>query len=259
MSSYLACILALEAETNLHAQPLRSVVSNYPHLGDTPSLTQNLKAQKVSPTEMDERRKQGLCYYCDEKYFPCHKCREQNFFQIDGLASTFSEDILSGEAQDSKNTQPTSPIPDPTKPPMKLEEPVISLHALRGIYAPQTLKIKGYIKHRPVVVLIDNVSTHNFIHHRVIEDVNCFVRPISNFQILIANVGTMKCGSPCENVKLQMGDYNLKTHMFPIAMGVCHIVLGVEWLCTLGPIIVDYHELYLSFTQDAHTYALQGL
>jgi hypothetical protein len=142
------CKLALEAETILHAQPLHSVSSHHPHPGATPALTQTLKVQKVSPTEMVERRKQGLCYYCDEKYSPGHKCHEQKFFQIDGSAPTSSEDRLSDEAPDSKDTQPTSPIPDPVTPPVEPEEPVISLHALAGISAPQTLKIKGYIKHR---------------------------------------------------------------------------------------------------------------
>jgi hypothetical protein len=110
-----------------------------------------------------------------------------------------------------------------------------------------------------VVVLIDSGSTHNFIHRRIVEEVNCFVRPVSNFQILIANGGTMKCGGRCENVKLQMGDYHLKTHMFSISMGGCDIVLGVEWIHTLGLITMDYQELYMRFTQDAHTYTLRGL
>jgi hypothetical protein len=70
------------------------------------------------------------------------------------------------------------------------------------------------------------------------------------------NGGTMKCGGHCENVKLQMGDYHLKTHMFFIFMGGCDIVLGVEWIHTLGPIKMDYQELYMSFTQDAHPYTL---
>jgi hypothetical protein len=140
--------------------------------------------------------------------------------------------------------------------PVEPEEPVISLHALSGISAPQTLNIKGYIKHKSVVVLIDSGSTHNFIHRRLAEEIHCFVCPVSNFQILIANGGTMKCGGHCENVKLQMGDYHLKTHMFSISMGGCDIVLGVEWIHTLGPITMDYQELYMSFTQEAHTYTL---
>jgi hypothetical protein len=36
----------------------------------------------------------------------------------------------------------------------------------------------------------------------------------------------MKCRGRCEIVKLQMGDYHLKIHMFSIEMGSCDIVLG---------------------------------
>jgi len=69
----------------------------------------------------------------------------------------------------------------------------------------------------------------------------------------------MKCGGHCENVKLQMGDYHMKTHMLSIAMGGCDIALGLEWLCTMGLITIDYHELYIIFTQESHTYTLRGL
>jgi hypothetical protein len=47
---------------------------------------------------------------------------------------------------------------------------------------------------------------------------------------MITKGGFMKCGGCCENVRLQMSDYSLKTHMFSIKMGGCDIVLGVEWL-----------------------------
>ena len=47
-----------------------------------------------------------------------------------------------------------------------------------------------------------------------------------NFQIVIANGGIMKCGGCCENVRLQLGDYHLKNHMFSIDMGAFNIFLG---------------------------------
>jgi hypothetical protein len=47
--------------------------------------------------------------------------------------------------------------------------------------------------------------------------------------------------------------------MFSISMGDCDIVLGVEWIHTQGPIIMDYQELYMSFIQEAHPYTLRGL
>jgi len=36
---------------------------------------------------------------------------------------------------------------------------------------------------------------------------------------MIANGGMMKFGGRCENVKLQIGEYHLKTHMFSIEIG----------------------------------------
>jgi hypothetical protein len=49
------------------------------------------------------------------------------------------------------------------------------------------------MKHWLLVVMIDSGSTHNFIHFRLADEIHCFVRLVSNFQILIANGGIMKC------------------------------------------------------------------
>jgi hypothetical protein len=57
---------------------------------------------------------------------------------------------------------------------------------------------------------------------------------------MVAIRGYMKCGGRCENVKLQIGKYSLKNHMFTIEINGCDIVLGVEWLITLGSITMDF-------------------
>ena len=46
---------------------------------------------------------------------------------------------------------------------------------------------------------------------------------------MITNGGVVKCGGCCENVRLKMGDYSLKTYMLAIDIGGCDIVLGAEW------------------------------
>jgi len=141
---------------------------------------------------------------------------------------------LEGLEEEDDDNQPDNELPATP------EEPVISLHALVGISSPQTLKIKGFIKHHPIVVLIDNGGTHNFIHQRIAKAVHCFVREISNFQVQIADKGTMKCEGHCENVKLQIGVSHLKTHMFAINMGGCDVALDVECLHTFSPITMDF-------------------
>jgi hypothetical protein len=74
-------------------------------------------------------------------------------------------------------------------------EPVISLNALIGFSALETLKLIGYIKNKKVIILVDNVSTHNFIHHCISQEFNCYIRAVNNFQIMIAIGGSMKCVS----------------------------------------------------------------
>jgi hypothetical protein len=76
---------------------------------------------------------------------------------------------------------------------------------------------------------------------------------------MISNGGSMKCGGHCENVHLQIGDYHLKSHIFAIDMGGCDIVLGVDWLRTLGPILMDFKALTMQFDQEGHQYKFQGI
>jgi hypothetical protein len=47
--------------------------------------------------------------------------------------------------------------------------------------------------------------------------------------------------------------------MFSIDMGGCDIVLGADWLRTLGPILMDFKELIMQFDQEGHQYKFQGI
>jgi len=47
-----------------------------------------------------------------------------------------------------------------------------------------------------------------------------------------------------------MGEYRLKSHMFDIEFGGYDVVLEEHWLFNLGPITMDFKDLYMSFTKD---------
>jgi hypothetical protein len=215
----------------------------------TPSAP--LKIQKLTRVEMVERQLKGLCYNCDDKYFLGHKCKEQKLFMA--ISEDISEeDVETPLVSESPETTDITPLSDPPE-----VELVISLNALTGFSAPQTLKLIGYIKHRKVIILVDSGSTHNFIHRRIAQETHCYIHVVNNFQIMIANGGWIKCGGRCENVRLQIGDYLLKSHMFAIYVGGCDIVLGADWLRTLGPIFMDFKELTIQFDQEGHQYNFQ--
>jgi hypothetical protein len=138
-------------------------------------------------------------------------------------------------------------------------EPLISLNALTSCFGPQTLKLIGYNKHMKVIILVESGSTHNFIHLRLTQEFNYYIHVVNNFQIIIANGGSMKCGGNCENVCLQIGQYNMKYHMFSIHMGGCDILLSVEWLRIIVPITMDFKELTMQFQQEVKYYKFQGI
>ena len=48
----------------------------------------------------------------------------------------------------------------------------------------------------------------------------------------------------------QIGQYHMKYHMFSIDIGGCDIVLGVEWLRTRGPILMDFNELIMQLNHE---------
>ena len=105
-------------------------------------------------------------------------------------------------------------------PEKSLEEeqinPTISCNALAGITTPQTIKIEGQIKKKKVIVLIDSGSTHNFIDCRVAKELNCFLYPAPEGQVMIANGGTINFSGRCHNIKLSMGEYVLTSPMLSI-------------------------------------------
>ena len=106
------------------------------------------------------------------------------------------------------------------------DEPLISLNGLSIIFSPQNLKLNGYIKNQKVIVFIPSGNNHNFIHRRVSKETHCYVHVVHNYKIMIVNGGMVKCGGEHKNLKLQMGDYWLKCHMFTIEMGGCGVVLS---------------------------------
>jgi hypothetical protein len=137
--------------------------------------------------------------------------------------------------------------------------PTISCNALAGISTPQTLKIEGYIKKKKIIVLIDSGSTHNFIHHKLAKDLNCFVYPAPEFQVMIADGGTINCSGKCNKINLTMVEYVMNSPMIAIPMGGADVVLGIQWLQSLGTVAFNFQELFMKFLLEGKEIELRGI
>eukprot|EP00253_Pinus_taeda_P032002 PITA_32002 len=211
-----------------------------------PSLPQPIR---LTPQQLEDKRAKGLCYSCDSKYTKGHKCAENKLFYIDceeeeekEQERSKEEDILQEQSLDEEEINPT-----------------ISCNALAGITTPQTIKIEAQIKKKKVIVLIDSGSIHNFIHCRVAKEFNCFLYPTPECQVMIANVGTINCSGKCHNIKLSLGEYVLTSPMLSIPMGGADVVLGVQWLQSLGTIAFNFQKLFIKFSTEGKEVELRGI
>jgi hypothetical protein len=192
---------------------------------------------RLTPQQLEERKAKGLCFNCDNKYSKGHKCGEKKLFYIDC---------------EEEEEQEEEPSQDENVEAISSEEltPTISCNALAGISTPQTLKIKGYIKKKKVIVLIDYGSTHNFIHYKLAKDLNCFVYPVLEFQVMIADGGTINCSGKCNKINLTMGEYVMNSPMIAIPMGGADVLLGIQWLQSLGTMAFNFQELFMKFSLE---------
>jgi hypothetical protein len=54
----------------------------------TPS---GMPIQRISPAQMKEKHDKGLCYYCDDKWLPGHKCKSPRLYLMSGLELPLNE------------------------------------------------------------------------------------------------------------------------------------------------------------------------
>jgi len=56
-----------------------------------------------------------------------------------------------------------------------------------------------------------------------------------------------------------MGEKEYETDIFIVSLGSCDMVLGVQWLATLGSITWNFEKLTMEFICGGRRHLLQGL
>ena len=76
---------------------------------------------------------------------------------------------------------------------------------------------------------------------------------------MVANGGTINCSGKCHNIKLAMWEYVLNISMLSITMGGADVVLGVQWLQSLGTITFNFQELFFTIFWEGKEVELRGI
>jgi hypothetical protein len=221
-----------------------------------PNQQRTTPIKRLTPAELQSRRERGLCYNCDERFQPGHRCRRQFFILIVGPETYDPDTNLLTDTLLQFEPDPAQQLPQPEP---KLDpNPQISLHALMGHSIPQTLRMLGHINKQPLNVLIDSGSTHNFIQDRIAKSLGLSMEPTQSFQVLVGNGEELNCAHMCHQTPLYIDYHLFLVDLFVLPLSGAELVLGVQWLKTLGPSLTDYDHLTLSFCREGKIIQLMG-
>ncbi|GKA61827.1 transposon ty3-I gag-pol polyprotein [Tanacetum coccineum] len=194
---------------------------------------------------MAARREKGLCFNCDETFSPGHRCKSKQFLCL------LAEEDVQVNGTDGF-VEPTPTLIEEPAPPLTIDEPIpaISLHALTGQFVPRTLKVAGSINGQSVVALIDGGSTHNFIQSRLAKHLGLAIEPSPHLKVTVGNGDTVGCTGLVRQQQLLLDHTSFTVDLYLLPIYGADIVLGVEWLASLGPIVFDYKALYMELTDS---------
>lgn len=124
----------------------------------------------------------------------------------------------------------------------KDSEACISVHALTGEQNYHTMRIVGMVKRKSVHILIDSGSTHNFLDLEYAKTLGCELEQIPPQVVSVADGNQIACQHQCRDFMWNVQDKQFKADVMLIQLGSCDMVLGIQWLRTLGEISWDFQN-----------------
>ena len=76
---------------------------------------------------------------------------------------------------------------------------------------------------------------------------------------MIENGGPINFSGKFHNIDISMGKYVLNSPMIVIPMGGVDVVLGVQWLQSLGTMDFNFQKLFMKFSWEGKEYELNGI
>lgn len=175
---------------------------------------QRPRFRRLSPEEIAEKRANGQCYFCPKKFTKEHRCARKDVFLMeleDGEELSDDADTVS-----------------------------ISLHALTGITAADTLKLRVRVAGADLVALVDTGSTHTFISTDIASKLGLHATPRPGLSVKVANGERVASGGLCASTDVLIANEQFAIDCYMLPLADFDMVLGVRWLRTLGPIIWNF-------------------
>ncbi|XP_075515463.1 uncharacterized protein LOC142550108 [Primulina tabacum] len=219
----------------------------------------NCDGRIVSHQEFLHRREKGLCFKCGEPYHPLHRCVNRSL-RVTILAEEDGEEVEEGqgtteEGIDQQQGEAEAWLGAPVTEYNTLELP---MYSVRGINQPQTMKMKAKVAGREVVAMVDSGASHNFISRNLIADLGIKADEGVKFSVCLGDGCRVACQGLCKGVEVDLGLCQIQIEGYLFDLGELDLILGVDWLRTLGDVMLNWAKMEMRFTWQGQTVVLRG-
>nr|GEX58012.1 hypothetical protein [Tanacetum cinerariifolium] len=194
-------------------------------IGATRVGTSKAPFKRMTEAEMADKRAKGLCYRCDEKYGPGHRCPVR---------------ALQGEEN------------------AHLDMVEVSAQSVVGLTSPHTMKLRGNINGFGVVVLIDSGATHNFLSVKLVGPLNVMVTGTRQTGVVLGNGKSETSVGMCHGLKLKLPGLVVIDDFYPLELGSTDVILGMKWLRQLDDTRINWKKLTMTFQHEGEQVTLHG-
>ncbi|XP_022848903.1 uncharacterized protein LOC111371244 [Olea europaea var. sylvestris] len=200
--------------------------------------------KKLSDVELQLKRERGLCYRCDEKFQPGHKCRNKELHVLVVQGEEEGEEL--GNVQVDEGETEVGEVVE------------LSINSVVGLNAPKSMKLKGTICGHSVIVLIDCGATHNFISVDLAAQLQIPTVPTHGYGIIMGTGSAVRGCGVCKGVVISLPSIEVVDDFLPLKLGCTDVILGMKWLETVGKMQVDWGNLTMKIKVGGQVVTLQG-
>jgi hypothetical protein len=217
---------------------------------------------KLDDDTRQELMRKKLCFSSRDPWVPGHRCMGKgqiHYIEVESGSEEEDEDIHTSTESDSETEtthepkkQPKKPqIPAKTKPQEEAkprrEVKGGTIATLSGVPRYNTLRLKGLVQGQRMTTLVDGGATHNFIDASMVARRGLRIEEFEGFHVAVADGYTMSCLDMVPHLEVKLGNYTLTDTFYVVDLSDTDVVLGVQWLYSLGEIGFNYQTLTMSF------------
>ncbi|KZV56971.1 peroxidase 64 [Dorcoceras hygrometricum] len=120
------------------------------------------------------------------------------------------------------------------------------------------MKFLGCIEGREVVVMVDSEASHNFVSRKLVTELGLPVDETVQFGVCLGDGGRVPCQGLCKNLLVDLRQCMVEVNGYVFQLGGVDLILGVDWLRTLGDVVTNWDLMRMSFTVGQGSVTLAG-